>query len=153
MHKPIGLLQYYPPYQLVHAAEMVRETFEQFYQQRYQLTVPQWRLMMVLGAQYPISQKELVEASGMDKVRISREIHRLGEKGIVSTESHAQDKRINLVSLTPAGLKLFQQLKHDIASWETTLSQHLPDEARLQINQQLRELGEAIDKLHILSQE
>lgn len=153
MHKPIGLLQHYPPYQLVHAAEMVRETFEQFYQQRYQLTVPQWRLMMVLGPQYPISQKELVEASGMDKVRISREIHRLGEKGIVTTESHAQDKRINLVSLSASGLKLFQQLKSDIASWETTLSQHLPDDSRSQINEQLKSLDEAIDKLHILDKE
>ncbi|MCR6555521.1 MarR family transcriptional regulator, partial [Aeromonas sp. CPF2-S1] len=48
MSKIIELLAHYPPYQLVHAAEMVRDTFEQFYQQRYQLTVPQWRLMMVL---------------------------------------------------------------------------------------------------------
>ena len=46
MSKIIELLAHYPPYQLVHAAEMVRDTFEQFYQQRYQLTVPQWRLMM-----------------------------------------------------------------------------------------------------------
>lgn len=103
MSKIIELLAHYPPYQLVHAAEMVRDTFEQFYQQRYQLTVPQWRLMMVLGPHYPISQKELVEASGMDKVRISREIHRLVEKGILFTESSAQDKRISLVSFTPAG--------------------------------------------------
>lgn len=40
MSKIIELLAHYPPYQLVHAAEMVRDTFEQFYQQRYQLTVP-----------------------------------------------------------------------------------------------------------------
>jgi len=98
MSKIIELLAHYPPYQLVHAAEMVRDTFEQFYQQRYQLTVPQWRLMMVLGPHYPISQKELVEASGMDKVRISREIHRLVEKGILFTENSVQDKRISLVS-------------------------------------------------------
>ncbi|SIQ74812.1 DNA-binding transcriptional regulator, MarR family [Aeromonas sp. RU39B] len=153
MHKPIGLLQYYPPYQLVHAAEMVRETFEQFYQQRYQLTVPQWRLMMVLGPHYPISQKDLVEASGMDKVRISREIHRLGEKGMVTTQSHAQDKRINLVSLSEVGQALFEKLKVDIASWETTLSQHLPNDSRIQINEQLKSLDEAIGKLHILDKD
>ncbi|MGL4507089.1 MAG: MarR family transcriptional regulator, partial [Aeromonas sobria] len=57
MSKIIALLAHYPPYQLVHAAEMLRDTFEQFYEQRYQLTVPQWRLMMVLGPNYPISQK------------------------------------------------------------------------------------------------
>ena len=30
MSKIIELLAHYPPYQLVHAAEMVRDTFEQF---------------------------------------------------------------------------------------------------------------------------
>ena len=30
MSKIIALLAHYPPYQLVHAAEMLRDTFEQF---------------------------------------------------------------------------------------------------------------------------
>ncbi len=137
MSKIIALLAHYPPYQLVHAAEMLRDTFEQFYEQRYQLTVPQWRLM-VLGPNYPISQKELVEASGMDKVRISREIRRLVEKGIIFTESSEQDKRISLVSLTNAGLALFLQLKSEAGSWQHTLTDYLPSESREAIRQHLR---------------
>ncbi|MFM4823663.1 MarR family winged helix-turn-helix transcriptional regulator [Aeromonas bivalvium] len=153
MQKLIGLLAHYPPYQLVHAAEMVRETFEQFYQARYQLTVPQWRLMMVLGPNYPISQKELVEASGMDKVRISREIHRLSEKGILQAQSSEQDKRVSLVSLTEQGEALFAQLKSEASSWQHTLTDYLPSEARQSIRQHLRSVSEAMEQLHKLDQE
>ena len=153
MSKIIELLAHYPPYQLVHAAEMVRDTFEQFYQQRYQLTVPQWRLMMVLGPNYPISQKELVEASGMDKVRISREIRRLVEKGIIFTESSEQDKRIRLVSLTNAGLALFLQLKSEAGSWQHTLTDYLPSESREAIRQHLHSVSAAIEQLQSLDRE
>ncbi|MFQ2273250.1 MarR family winged helix-turn-helix transcriptional regulator [Aeromonas hydrophila] len=153
MSKIIELLAHYPPYQLVHAAEMVRDTFEQFYQQRYQLTVPQWRLMMVLGPHYPISQKELVEASGMDKVRISREIHRLVEKGILFTESSEHDKRVSLVSFTQAGLTLFQQLKTEAGSWQHTLTDYLPAEARQSIRLHLQSVSDAIEQLHLLDSE
>ena len=153
MQKLIGLLAHYPPYQLVHAAEMVRETFEQFYQARYQLTVPQWRLMMVLGPNYPISQKELVEASGMDKVRISREIHRLSEKGILQAQSSEQDKRVSLVSLTEQGEALFAQLKSEASSWQHTLTDYLPSEARQSIRQHLQSVSEAMEQLHKLDEE
>lgn len=153
MQKLIGLLAHYPPYQLVHAAEMVRETFEQFYQARYQLTVPQWRLMMVLGPNYPISQKELVEASGMDKVRISREIHRLSEKGILQAQSCEQDKRVSLVSLTEQGETLFSQLKSEASSWQHTLTDYLPSEARQSIRQHLQSVNEAMEQLHKLDEE
>lgn len=153
MSKIIALLAHYPPYQLVHAAEMLRDTFEQFYEQRYQLTVPQWRLMMVLGPHYPISQKELVEASGMDKVRISREIRRLAEKGIIFTESSEQDKRISLVSLTNVGLSLFQQLKSEAGSWQHTLTDYLPSESREAIRQHLHTVSAAIEQLQSLDKE
>ncbi|PTT47146.1 MarR family transcriptional regulator [Aeromonas sp. HMWF016] len=153
MSKIIALLAHYPPYQLVHAAEMLRDTFEQFYEQRYQLTVPQWRLMMVLGPNYPISQKELVEASGMDKVRISREIRRLAEKGIIFTENSEQDKRISLVSLTDTGLALFQQLKSEAGSWQHTLTDYLPSESREAIRQHLHSVSAAIEQLQSLDKE
>ena len=120
MSKIIELLAHYPPYQLVHAAEMVRDTFGTV----LSAAVPTHRAPVAPddGARphYPISQKELVEASGMDKVRISREIHRLVEKGILFTENSVQDKRISLVSFTPAGLTLFQQLKTEAGSWQHT---------------------------------
>lgn len=116
-------------------------------------SVPQWRLMMVLGPHYPISQKELVEASGMDKVRISREIHRLVEKGILFTENSVQDKRISLVSFTPAGLTLFQQLKTEAGSWQHTLTDYLPAEARQSIRLHLQSVSDAIEQLHLLDNE
>ena len=153
MSKVIALLAHYPPYQLVHAAEMLRDTFEQFYEQRYQLTVPQWRLMMVLGPHYPISQKELVEVSGMDKVRISREIRRLATKGIIFTQSSEQDKRISLVSLTEAGASLFNQLKNEAGNWQHTLTDYLPSGSREQIRQQLHTVSAAIEQLQSLDQE
>ncbi|PJG58508.1 MarR family winged helix-turn-helix transcriptional regulator [Aeromonas cavernicola] len=153
MPRIIPLLEHYPPYQLVHAAEMLRDTFEQFYQQRYQLTVPQWRLMMVLGPHYPISQKELVETSGMDKVRISREIRRLVAKGILFTENDEQDKRISLVSLTHQGLALFVQLKEEAGSWQHTLTDYLPGAFREAIRQHLHTVSSAIEQLQSLDKE
>lgn len=131
---------------------MVRDTFEQFYQQRYQLTVPQWRLMMVLGPNYPISQKELVEASGMDKVRISREIHRLVEKGSCSPRA-ANTTSGSAWSPSPRRLTLFQQLKTEAGSWQHTLTDYLPAEARQSIRLHLQSVSDAIEQLHLLDSE
>ncbi|MGL5948676.1 MAG: MarR family winged helix-turn-helix transcriptional regulator [Aeromonas sp.] len=153
MSKTIALLAHYPPYQLVHAAEMLRDTFEQFYEARYQLTVPQWRLMMVLGPYYPINQTALADACGMDKVRVSREIKRLGDKGILFTQSSPSDKRISLVSLTAEGLVLFNQLKREVSSWQTTMVDNLPSAAWLSIRQQLDEVSHAILQLQALDKE
>ncbi|MNH38772.1 hypothetical protein D3C79_998520 [compost metagenome] len=89
----------------------------------------------------------------MDKVRISREIHRLVEKGILVTESSPQDKRISLVSFTHAGLVLFQQLKTEAGSWQHTLTDYLPSEARESIRLHLQSVSDAIEQLHLLDQE
>ena len=141
------------PYQLVHAAEMVRDTFEQFYQQRYQLTVPQWRLMMVLGPNYPISQKELVEASGMDKVRISAKFTGWWRKGSCSPRA-ASTTSGSVWSPSP-------RRAHPVPAAQDRSGQlaahphRLPasTEARQSIRLHLQSVSDAIEQLHLLDSE
>lgn len=75
------------------------------------------------------------------------------EKGILFTENSVQDKRISLVSFTPAGLTLFQQLKTEAGSWQHTLTDYLPAEARQSIRLHLQSVSDAIEQLHLLDNE
>ena len=126
---------------------------EQFYQQRYQLTVPQWRLMMVLGPTHPISQKELVEASGMDKVRISREIHRLVEKGIPVHREQRAGQAHQPGLLHPGGAHPVPAAQDGGGKLAAHLTDYLPAEARQSIRLHLQSVSDAIEQLHLLDNE
>ncbi len=55
--------------------------------------MPEWRLMAVLGEGQPKTQRELVEATRMDKVTVNRAAKALADRQLIAREAHEVDGR------------------------------------------------------------
>ena len=70
-------LESFLPYQLSVIASRVSRGLARLYAVRFDLTVPEWRIMTVLGRFPGVSANEVCELTAMDKVRVSRGVARL----------------------------------------------------------------------------
>ncbi len=66
------LLQEYLPYRLSIAANAVSRLIARAYEDRFGLTIPQWRLMAILGDEGALTQQALCGRSLMDKITVMR---------------------------------------------------------------------------------
>jgi DNA-binding MarR family transcriptional regulator len=100
--KPSSLAEFLP-YQLSVTSNAVSGRIAQEYRQRFGLSIPEWRVMAVLGDSGPRTQRELTRLTLMDKVAVNRACKVLEERELASREPNAQDGRSHLLQLTQRG--------------------------------------------------
>ena len=94
------------PYQLSITSNAVSGRIALEYRNRFGLSIPEWRVMAVLGDSGPRTQRELTRLTLMDKVAVNRACKVLEERGLAAREPNAQDGRSHLLRLTEAGLAM-----------------------------------------------
>src|SRR5690606_26366681 len=80
------------------------------YRQRFGLSVPEWRVMAVLGDSGRLTQRELTRMTLMDKVAVNRACKVLEERGLASRRPNAQDGRSHLLELTASGTRMHDEI-------------------------------------------
>lgn len=70
------------------------------------VTVLQWRALLVIGATDRVSVSELAQRIGGNLSPASRLVSRLVGRGLARTAKDAADRRTTVVSLTPDGRRL-----------------------------------------------
>ena len=103
-------LEHFLPYRLSVLANRVSRGFGRLYEERFDLKLPEWRVMAVLGRQPGVTAREVADLTAMDKVAISRAVARLIEMGRVSAETDSADGRRQRLSLSEAGLDIYRQI-------------------------------------------
>ncbi len=98
------------PYQLSVTSNAVSDVIARSYQGRFGLKIPEWRLMAVLGERASATQRELVEATAMDKVTVNRASKALVDRGLLGRAPNATDGRSHHLALTPMGRDLYDQI-------------------------------------------
>jgi DNA-binding MarR family transcriptional regulator len=103
-----------PGYALVNqvlgtASFLIRESHRLF--RPHGLSEAQFNLLNVLGASPGgCSQRELSEALVVDRSNVTGMLDRMERRGWVRRGAHAGDRRIRVVTLTPAGRRLWEQV-------------------------------------------
>ena len=110
----------YLPYQLVIAANAVTKLIARAYEDRFGLSIPQWRLMSVL-AEGALTQQAAVTKTAMDKVRVSRAAQDLVERRLAVRISNRIDRRSHSLELTAAGRRLFAEIVPMARAYEAAL--------------------------------
>ncbi|MFC4763997.1 MarR family winged helix-turn-helix transcriptional regulator [Dyella koreensis] len=108
-HAPIEL-EHFLPYRLSILSNTVSQAIADDYQQRYDLSVTEWRVMAVLARFDGLSAREVAERTAMDKVAVSRALARLVEAGRVNRGTHDGDKRRSVLSLSEAGWQVHDEV-------------------------------------------
>jgi DNA-binding MarR family transcriptional regulator len=98
------------PYQLSITSNAVSDLIARAYRGRFALKVPEWRLMAVLGERASATQRQLCEATAMDKVTVNRASKALEDRGLIGRAPNAADGRSHHLALTDTGRELYDQI-------------------------------------------
>ena len=139
----------YLPYRLSVAANAVSDLVASAYQSRFGLSIPQWRLMAVLGEDGPMTPQALVARTVMDKVTVSRAAAALHERKLVEREPHASDGRSHRVGLTDSGTKLYAEIAPLALAYEARLLEAFTPFERQTVQSLLCRLQDAATTLQV----
>lgn len=91
------------PYQLSIASNAVSTRIAEQYRRRFDLKTTEWRIMAVLGDAGALSQRQLSQATLMDKVPVNRACRKLEDRGLAERRPNEKDGRSHLLELTAEG--------------------------------------------------
>jgi DNA-binding MarR family transcriptional regulator len=109
MTRQLNLAEFLP-YQLSVASNAVSTRIADVYQTRFGLKIPEWRMMAVLGEGAAMTQRDLVRATLMDKVTVSRATAALVDRGLIARAASESDGRSHLLTLTGEGRSLYAEI-------------------------------------------
>jgi len=98
------------PYQLSIASNAVSGRIALEYRTRWGLSVPEWRVMAVLGDSGPLTQRDLTSSTLMDKVAVNRACKVLEDRQLAGRTPNKEDGRSHLLELTDDGLEMHGQI-------------------------------------------
>ena len=136
-------LDAYLPYRLSVASNAVSRLISRAYEDRFALTIPQWRLISVLAEDGPSAQQAIVIRTAMDKVTVSRAAQGLVRRRLVSRTVHEIDGRSHRLILTPEGLSLYAEISPLALAYEAALLSGLESQEVQQLSRLLQRLEKA----------
>jgi DNA-binding MarR family transcriptional regulator len=104
------LLNAFLPYRISIISEIVSRIFASHYEARFNISIHEWRVIAVLGEAGPLSTQGVIECTQMDRVRVSRAVIRLGDKGVIARRPHPDDQRAHMLRLSQRGTKIYQEI-------------------------------------------
>jgi DNA-binding MarR family transcriptional regulator len=110
----------YLPFRLSVASNGVSRLIARAYEDRFGLTIPQWRVMAVL-AEGDMTPQQVVSRTVMDKVSVSRAARELVARSLLARDANTADGRSHLLSLTPMGRGLHAEIAPLAKAYEAAL--------------------------------
>lgn len=135
-------LERFLPFLLNRAAETASKSFSDIYKHRYGMTRGQWRVIANLGCYGPLTATEICRRGSVEKTKVSRAVHALEQKGWLTRESLAEDRRSEALSLTEAGQQVFRELGAAGEHYDAALRDRLGAEATDAVIRALQLLGD-----------
>ncbi len=99
-------LDEYLPYRLSVASNEVSRLIARAYEDRFGLSVPQWRVICVLAEDGASTPQAIVARTATDKVTVSRAAQALSTRRLVQRTPNSTDGRSHHLELTETGRKL-----------------------------------------------
>jgi len=114
-------LDRFVPYRLSVLTNSVSRALALRYAERFGLTIPQWRIVAVLGHEPDLSAVEVAERTVMDKVSVSRAVSALESDRRLIRRVDRDDRRRSLLRLSASGRALYREIIPLARSYEMQL--------------------------------
>ena len=138
-------LETFLPYRLSVLSERISNAIARVYARRFGLSIPEWRLIAVLGRFGPLSANGVAGRTYMDKVRVSRAVQRLLERGLIERAMDEEDRRRSILRLSPEGAAIRAEVAPLALDIESRLMAVLSVEDREDLDRILRLLDASAD--------
>lgn len=103
-------LEEFLPYRLSVLSNTVSSAIAGAYAGRFGLSVPEWRVLAILGRFPGLSAGEVAERGAMDKVAVSRAVSRLLEAGRIKRRFADADRRRSILELSAKGRTVYEKI-------------------------------------------
>jgi DNA-binding MarR family transcriptional regulator len=141
------VLEEFLPYRLSILSNRVSRAIAARYAKTFDLSIPEWRVIAVLGRKPGLTAKEIAEATEMDKVAVSRAVARLVKARRVRATADREDARRQLLTLTAQGEDVHARIAPIALASEQRLLSALDARERADLDVLLNRLLAAAKKL------
>ena len=135
-------LEQFLPYRLSVLSNRTSNAIAREYSERFDMTIPEWRVMAVLGRFAGLSANQVAQRTAMDKVAVSRAVARLMEAGRIEREFDDDDRRRSMLRLSEAGYAVYGQIVPLALGFERHLLGDMPADERALLFRLLDRLDE-----------
>lgn len=115
------ILRKFLPYRLSVLSNRISQAIADRYEEKFSLSLPEWRMIAVLGEESDLSAAEVSQRTAMDKVAVSRAVKNLLATGRLERHFSNDDRRRSVLSLSTKGREVYQKVLPLALSYETTL--------------------------------
>jgi DNA-binding MarR family transcriptional regulator len=135
-------LERFLPYRLYQLADLISREFATVYKDRLGLTRPEWRVLAGLGQHGTLTAKVLGEQSAMHKTKVSRAVAELERRRWLVRTPDEQDRRVEHLSLTKAGLAAYRDMVPLAKAFDRHLSEAMGQAHLKEFERGMRRLEE-----------
>jgi len=133
-------LENFLPYRLFVLANRFSSSLAKQYEDNFQITRPEWRVIAVLGEESDLSAATVADRTAMDKVAVSRAVTKLLNQKLLQRRFAKDDKRRSVLQLSKSGRALYEEIVPIALEHENKIVEQLNDK-------EIELLRKTIDKL------
>jgi len=141
------ILEDFLPYRLSITSHTVSTNIARVYEKRFGVSIPDWRVIAVLGRYPGLSAVEVADRTLMDKVAVSRAVTKLIKNGRIDREFADADRRRSILNLSEEGKKVHNEIAPLALEFEQQLVQNISEDDYETFNSILEQL---LDKARLL---
>jgi len=142
-------LDHFVPYRLSILSNRVSDAIARHYSERFGLSIPEWRVMAVLGQTPGLSAREVATRTAMDKVQVSRAAASLLRNKRIARVGDEKDGRVTRLSLTRQGAAIYDEIVPLALHLESVFLAALTPTERATFSTLMNKLARQVDGLHI----
>jgi DNA-binding MarR family transcriptional regulator len=146
---PLIKLESFLPYRLSVLANVTSSAIAAAYEERFGLSIPEWRVIAVLMRHPGLSAREVAEKSRMDAVAVSRAVNRLLRAGRLRRAVAADDRRRSILEVSPAGVAVYRGVAPLALDFERALLETLTNAERASLDRLLGALTQRAEALAV----
>ena len=141
------ILEDFLPYRLSITSHTVSTNIARVYEKRFGVSIPEWRVIAVLGRYPGLSAVEVADRTLMDKVAVSRAVTKLIKNGRIDREFADADRRRSILNLSEEGQKVHNEIARLALEFEHQLIHEISEEDYAKFNSTLEQLLEKARQL------
>jgi DNA-binding MarR family transcriptional regulator len=104
------ILEEFLPYRLSVLSHTISTTIAKAYEKQFGISIPEWRVIAILGRFPGLSAVEVADRTMMDKVAVSRAVSKLIETGRIDREFADADRRRSILNLSDEGRRVHNEV-------------------------------------------
>ncbi len=131
-------------FKLIRLVNLTARPFNEVIGKRYELSLNEWRVMVVIASHPGCFATDVVDYTGLDKMSVSRAIAALAKAKRIDRIADAIDARRTHVTLSKLGLGLFERIGESAAQREAQLFASLSELEITRLDASLNKLTAAL---------